>query len=112
MGGVKNQVIEDMENADMEPEMEPSPDDFPVSDPPSTVKEFSNLQAKLFIKTVNDFSGYVSDEFLDMFEINLIRYAINVANKAARDNAPESRWNRINNSKRYWAIVNYLEARR
>lgn len=116
MGFWNNWFLEQEESSEpfYEPtqeEMEGKKDDFvgePRSYPP---KKFTSLQARLFIKTVNDFHGRIDAVFLDMFEIDLIRYAVNTANKAARDNARESEYNRINHAGRYWAIVNYLEER-
>jgi len=110
MGRFKEQEIERLEAGEPEPEMDEGitvaePKKYPESD-------FNNMQAKLFIKTVNDFQGYINLEWLAMFNREVVEYAINVANKAARDNAPESQWNRIYNAKRYWAIVNYLEETR
>lgn len=113
LGKVKELEIEAMENGEPGPEMElePSPEDYPLSEPPPKYppKKFSALQAKLFIKMINDFSGYIDTEFLSMFDRDLIKYAINVANKAARENARESQYNRIYNAKRYWAMVEYVD---
>jgi len=112
----KNFLFDVEENA--EPSYEPSPEDFEKVSPEIEIgepakrasKKYSSLQARLFIKTVNDYQGHVSSEWLGMFDRELMQYAVNIARQAALQNYEKHEYNRFFVAKNFWTIVDYLKS--
>jgi hypothetical protein len=109
MGFLKSLFSSEQESA--QPEYDPTPEEMgePSDDAVPGTKEYTLLQAKLFIRTVNTSRVYVDANFLSIFDREVISYAVNVARKAMREEAPTTEWNRFYNKGKYFAILEYLK---
>jgi len=72
-------------------------------------KRFTSIQACLFIKTINETADvYVTDEYLDIFDTEVISYAVNLARKNREDGKERTDWNQFCDKQRYMRIIDYL----
>jgi len=105
----KSLFMSEMEATEPVDESYVEPIEEPSNDAKPGTKEYTLLQAKLFIRTVNTSNVYVDANFLSIFDREVIRYAVNVARKAMREDAPNTEWNRFRNKAKYFAILDYLK---
>lgn len=72
-------------------------------------------QAIMFIKTINDTKVWINEEYLDIFDIEVISYAVNIARKKLREGKIKERyrdWEQFSSSVKYMAVVEYLRNKR
>jgi len=70
---------------------------------------FSNLQARLFIKAINDTTLKVDSTFLELFHVQVIRQAVYLSKKTLEStDAKKTDWNYFKSKRRYMSIIDYL----
>ena len=71
---------------------------------------YTVLQAKMFIKTINSVEIRMTDDYLGLFDKELIQYAVNLARMVKRETPHNfSEWNQFSDAKKYREIMNYLK---